>query len=239
MKPASSSLAKTGAIALVIAAAGIGSALAASGSSGSGAAPIVCKKGYVYSQKSHTCVQANSGLIDDKDLYEQGRALAKAGYYEQALAALHAVKKQDDSMVLTMIGYSNRKMGNVAEGMSLLSAGPCHRSEQHQHPRVSRRRLPHDQPHRPGPRRTRQDREDLRDGLRAVRDSLCLQSPAARPGKSRPARQARAGRVLRPRMGRVCRGGCLVADTTGPALRKNTCAARRIPPAARSLRSLR
>ena len=118
MKPASSSLAKTGAIALVIAAAGIGSALAASGSSGSGAAPIVCKKGYVYSQKSHTCVQANSGLIDDKDLYEQGRALAKAGYYEQALAALHAVKKQDNSMVLTMIGYSNRKMGNVAEGMT-------------------------------------------------------------------------------------------------------------------------
>src|SRR5689334_18089650 len=79
------------------------------GSSGSGASTPSCPKGEV-SAKGH-CVKATSSL-GDKQLYTQGRDLALAGRYAEALTALGAVKNQNDSMVLTMIGYSKRKMGN-------------------------------------------------------------------------------------------------------------------------------
>ena len=95
-----------------------GVAFAAGGSSGGGSDPIVCKTGYVYSKAKQICVRAGAGLLDDKELYEQGHALAKAGHYEAALAALTAIKDQDDSMVLTMIGYSLRKSGKWDDGVA-------------------------------------------------------------------------------------------------------------------------
>jgi tetratricopeptide (TPR) repeat protein len=94
----------------------IGSAVAFS--DGGTEAPVVCKKGYVYSEKAMKCVKVDAGLLDDKALFQQGRALAKAGQYDEALAVLAAVKDQKDSMVLTMIGYSKRKLGNWNEGMA-------------------------------------------------------------------------------------------------------------------------
>ena len=94
-----------------------GMAFAASGSGGGGSDPIVCKTGYVYSKAKQICVKVNAGL-DDEELYEQGHALAKAGHYEAALAALTAIEDQDDSMVLTMIGYSLRKSGKWDDGVA-------------------------------------------------------------------------------------------------------------------------
>jgi len=104
---------------------GSGSSQSGGGSSGGGGgssgsafdAPMVCKKGSVYSKKKGTCVQASSGLIDDKELYEDGRDLALAGHYDEALTALDAVKTPD-SMTLTMIGYATRKLGNYDEGLA-------------------------------------------------------------------------------------------------------------------------
>jgi hypothetical protein len=99
---------------------GSGSGHSGSGSSGGGSAldtPMVCKKGSVYSKKKATCVQASSGLIDDKELYQEGRDLALAGHYDEALTALDAVKTPD-SMALTMIGYATRKLGNYEAGLA-------------------------------------------------------------------------------------------------------------------------
>jgi hypothetical protein len=90
------------------------------GSNGSGSAfeaPMLCKKGSVYSKKKGTCVQASSSLLDDKELYEEGRDLALGGHYDEALTALDAVKAPD-SMTLTMIGYATRKLGNYDEGLA-------------------------------------------------------------------------------------------------------------------------
>jgi tetratricopeptide (TPR) repeat protein len=103
--------------AFILAGIGAGPALAVSGGGSSSAPVVVCKKGYVYSAEKKVCVRVSSGLIDDQQLYEQGRALALAGHYDQALAALEAIADQNDSMVLTMIGYSKRKSGNWDEGM--------------------------------------------------------------------------------------------------------------------------
>src|SRR4029453_19016160 len=114
---------RAGLVALALSIAGaVGPAFAASGggssggSSGGNTPPR--QPGYVYDSNKKTCVKATSGLFDDKQLYEQGRALALAGRYAEALGALTAVRNQNDSMVLTMIGYAKRKSGSFDEGMA-------------------------------------------------------------------------------------------------------------------------
>jgi tetratricopeptide (TPR) repeat protein len=129
MAKVSSFLARAGLVALALSIAGaVGPAFAASGGSssgggsgggsGSGASTPSCPTGYVYDSNKKSCVRANSGLFDDKQLYAQGRALALAGRYAEALGALTAVRNQNDSMVLTMIGYAKRKSGSFDEGMA-------------------------------------------------------------------------------------------------------------------------
>lgn len=123
MAHVSSFLARAGLVALALSIAGaVGPAFAASGgsSSGGGGASTTptCQSGYVYDPNKKTCVKATSGLFDDKQLYAQGRALALAGRYAEALGALTAVRNQNDSMVLTMIGYAKRKSGSFDEGMA-------------------------------------------------------------------------------------------------------------------------
>ena len=123
MAKVSSFLARAGLVALALSTAGaVGPAFAASGGSSSGgssgATTPTCQAGYVYDANKKTCVKATSGLFDDKQLYAQGRALALAGRYAEALGALTAVRNQNDSMVLTMIGYAKRKSGSFDEGMA-------------------------------------------------------------------------------------------------------------------------
>ena len=123
MAHVSSFLARAGLVALALSIAGaVGPAFAASGGSsnggGSGASTPSCPSGYVYDSNKKSCVKASSGLFDDKQLYAQGRALALSGRYAEALDALTAVRNQNDSMVLTMIGYAKRKSGSFDEGMA-------------------------------------------------------------------------------------------------------------------------
>jgi len=87
------------------------------GSSSSGASTPSCNTGYVWNTKTGKCEKKTSSNIDDKSLYTQGRDLALAGRYQEALDSLQAVKNQD-SMVLTMIGYSLRHMGNYDQGVA-------------------------------------------------------------------------------------------------------------------------
>jgi len=78
-----------------------------------------CDTGYEWDKDKKKCVKKSSSMLDDDAIYEQGRAEALAGKYEAALATFAKIKNQNDAKVLTMIGYSNRKLGNVAEGMAL------------------------------------------------------------------------------------------------------------------------
>jgi tetratricopeptide (TPR) repeat protein len=92
-----------------------GAAFAVSGGGGSSNTHD-CKDGTHWSKSAAKCVPNGSSQLDE-DLYEEGRVLALAGHYQEALDALGAVKNKD-SMTLTMIGYSKRKMGNIDEGMA-------------------------------------------------------------------------------------------------------------------------
>lgn len=88
-------------------------AIAASGggSSSDGAKTPSCNSGTVWNEKTQKCERQTASKMDDKSLYTEGRDLALAGRYQQALTTLGAVHSPD-SMTYTMIGYSWRKMGN-------------------------------------------------------------------------------------------------------------------------------
>lgn len=125
MKQAATGFMKAGIVALTLAGAAIvsivGPGMAASGgSSGSSSSTDTpaCNAGWVWDKKQQLCVRKESGLVGDKELYAQGRALAVDGHYKEALALLEAIRNKHDAMVLTMIGYSKRKLGDVDTGMA-------------------------------------------------------------------------------------------------------------------------
>jgi tetratricopeptide (TPR) repeat protein len=124
----SNNLVKAGLVALSMSATLASPVFAAGGGGGGGGSspnssvpPVDCVKqngtGWAYSASQGKCVKVSE--LDDKELYTQGRALALAGYYTSALDTLNAVRDKHDSMVLTMIGYSTRKLGHTAEGIAI------------------------------------------------------------------------------------------------------------------------
>ncbi len=88
------------------------------GNGGESPAANDCKKGEVWDKKKKKCVKVESGVLPDKELYEQGRALAKEGNYDWALEVLAAIENQNDPHVLNYIGYSNRKAGRLEIGIT-------------------------------------------------------------------------------------------------------------------------
>lgn len=79
--------------------------------SGSSAAVIRCERHFAYSKRMERCVRVNSGFMGNEDLYEQGRALALATHYRNALDALEAISGPKDAGTLIMIGFAERKLG--------------------------------------------------------------------------------------------------------------------------------
>ncbi len=97
-----------------------GVAHAAGDGGGSDASPAnnECKKGEVWDKKKKKCVKAESGVLPDEDLYQQGRALAKQGHYDWAITVLAVIQNQQDPRVLNYTGYSHRKAGRLEIGIS-------------------------------------------------------------------------------------------------------------------------
>ena len=79
---------------------------------------VPCAKGTKYDPAKKECVVTNASIMDDKSLYDTGRTLALDGYYNDALAALNAIGNKHDAMVLTMIGYSESKLGHTDLGIA-------------------------------------------------------------------------------------------------------------------------
>ena len=84
---------------------------------GSDATPT-CPRGHAYDNGSKKCVRIKTRAMSDDSLYEQGRQLAKAGHYKDAIATLSLVKRQDDARVLNYLGYSHRKLGDIEKGLA-------------------------------------------------------------------------------------------------------------------------
>ncbi len=95
-------------------------AFAAGDGGGSDASPAnnQCKKGEVWDKSKKKCVKAESGILPDEELYQQGRALAKQGHYDWAIEVLAFVQNRQDPRVLNYTGYSHRKAGRLDVGIS-------------------------------------------------------------------------------------------------------------------------
>ena len=99
---------------------GGGSSGGSSSSGGGDASPTAksCKSGQVWNKKTKKCVKAQSGVLPDEELYQQGRALAKEARYDWAIEVLSTIQNQDDPRVLNYLGYANRKAGRLDIGIT-------------------------------------------------------------------------------------------------------------------------
>jgi tetratricopeptide (TPR) repeat protein len=77
---------------------------------------VKCDSGFTYDVDKKSCVKTTA--LNDDYLYYQGRMLALAGHYGSAIDTLGAVGNKT-SNVLTMIGYSERKLGDLQQGISI------------------------------------------------------------------------------------------------------------------------
>ena len=98
----------------------------AAGGGGGGDNGIVtptCKKKMVWDKKKRKCVKAKkSSKLDDNNIYEAARDLAYNRRYEEAITLLKMAKNQNDPRILNYMGYSNRKLGRVEEGLTYYQA---------------------------------------------------------------------------------------------------------------------
>jgi tetratricopeptide (TPR) repeat protein len=78
-----------------------------------------CPKGKAWSDEKNKCVALKSGSLSDEDLARAGRQLARDGRYLDAIKVLEMVSNQDNAVVLTYLGYSHRKLGQIDLGISL------------------------------------------------------------------------------------------------------------------------
>jgi tetratricopeptide (TPR) repeat protein len=78
-----------------------------------------CPSGTAWSKQEQKCVEQKSGSLSDEDLARAGRQLAMDGHYQDAIKVLELAANDNDPAVLTYLGYSHRKLGNIDLGISL------------------------------------------------------------------------------------------------------------------------
>ncbi|KZY38441.1 hypothetical protein A3731_14085 [Roseovarius sp. HI0049] len=81
-----------------------------------------CTNGQVWDSRTQSCVNPQSGALDDDTLYGAVREFAYTGQLENAQAALSAMSDQSDDRVLTYWGFTHRKLGDMKKGMSFYKA---------------------------------------------------------------------------------------------------------------------
>ena len=78
-----------------------------------------CPSGTAWSKQQKKCVALKKGSLSDEDLARAGRQLALDGHYPDAIKVLEMASNENDPAVLTYLGYSHRKLGNIDLGISL------------------------------------------------------------------------------------------------------------------------
>jgi tetratricopeptide (TPR) repeat protein len=76
-----------------------------------------CGTGQVWSGGVEACLDSNSAALTDDDLYLAGRDLGQEGHYKEALQLFFRIKDKEQARVLSSIGYSTRKLGDLDKGI--------------------------------------------------------------------------------------------------------------------------
>lgn len=80
-----------------------------------------CDNGQVYDKKAKECVDEEKSSMNDVDLLDNGRALAYAERYDEALVVLAKIKDRN-AEVLNYLGYASRNAGDVEQGLKYYRA---------------------------------------------------------------------------------------------------------------------
>lgn len=99
-----------------------GSSGGSSNSGSSSGTRVVCPPGFTVSANKKKCLRNRSGLQQElpavgwgdlDDNFLNAAVLAHGGQYNDAIVAFEALERPNDPYVLTYLGYSHRKLGNV------------------------------------------------------------------------------------------------------------------------------
>lgn len=81
-----------------------------------------CTDGKVWDADRESCVAPRESRLDDDTLYRAARELASAGQYDAAQDVLAAMSDPGDDRVLTYMGFTHRKMGDLERGIAYYRA---------------------------------------------------------------------------------------------------------------------
>jgi tetratricopeptide (TPR) repeat protein len=76
-----------------------------------------CGVGEAWHSAADACVDGRSAALSDEDLYLAGRDLGQEGRYAEALKLFFLMRDRHQARVLSSIGYSTRKLGDVDKGI--------------------------------------------------------------------------------------------------------------------------
>lgn len=80
-----------------------------------------CEEGQVYNKDTKECVDEEKSSMNDADLLDNGRALAYAERFNEAIVVLSKIENQN-AEVLNYLGYATRNAGDVEKGLSYYNA---------------------------------------------------------------------------------------------------------------------
>ena len=81
-----------------------------------------CEEGLVWDLATQSCMSPQDTTNDDSARMNDVRELAYAGHYQAALDVLDTLKNPQSALALTYYGFTHRKAGRVALGMSYYDA---------------------------------------------------------------------------------------------------------------------
>jgi len=76
-----------------------------------------CGVGEAWNSAADACVDGRSAALSDEDLYLAGRDLGQEGRYAEALKLFFLMRDRHQARVLSSIGYSTRKLGDIDKGI--------------------------------------------------------------------------------------------------------------------------
>lgn len=76
-----------------------------------------CENAQVWDEATQSCVNAESGQLDNETRFRAVRELAWAGRPDEALTVLSTMNEGNSDRVLTYLGFANRKAGRLEVGL--------------------------------------------------------------------------------------------------------------------------
>lgn len=80
-----------------------------------------CEEGQIFDKETEECVAEEDTSMNDGDRLDNGRALAYAERFDEAIAILSKIENRN-AEVLNYLGYATRNAGNVEKGLQYYQA---------------------------------------------------------------------------------------------------------------------